>query len=233
MRAQEGGLRIILVRPRDPNNIGAAARAMANFGLDDLWVVAPHPPVWREAKSAVGAAGLLRRARQADTLPEALEGCRRVWAASSMKGRRARLPVYDLPAWPPGEGAAAVLLGPEKTGLTAEDLAHASAVLRVPTAAACPSMNLAAAAAVVCYAWRTLRPASRKLAPEPQEAPAERKERVWRLLALVAARAGWPAGERMGRLKAAVYRSNVSTDEAGMLLELLRRCVPPQPGRST
>ncbi len=55
--------RVVLVRPRNPLNIGAAARAMANFGLRDLVVVAPHPPLWEEARSAVGAEEVLKSAR--------------------------------------------------------------------------------------------------------------------------------------------------------------------------
>src|SRR5438552_80553 len=97
MSKQVEKLRIVLVRPRDPNNVGAAARAMANFGLKDLRVVAPYAPVWREAKSAVGAAPLLRRAKQSATLAEALKGCRTVWATSAMSGRRATPQVFELP----------------------------------------------------------------------------------------------------------------------------------------
>ena len=54
---------VVLVRPRDPNNIGACARAMANFGLADLRVVEPYAPVWREATSAVGAGDIMKNAR--------------------------------------------------------------------------------------------------------------------------------------------------------------------------
>ncbi|MCX5788397.1 MAG: RNA methyltransferase [Elusimicrobia bacterium] len=212
-------LRIVLVRPRDPNNIGAAARAMANFGLSDLWVVAPHPPVWREAKSAVGAAALLKRAREARTLEEALAGCRGVWATSSMKGRRPRVPVCDLPDFPPAPGRTAVLFGPEKTGLTAEELAYASAVLRIRTTAACPSMNLAAAVGVFCYAWSGgSQQLSQLSGNSPRTAPLEQK--------------GWSAGERTRRLKAAVYRSNLTADEAGMAMELLRRMAALTPALS-
>ena len=233
MPAQEITPRIVLVRPRDPNNIGAAARAMANFGLSDLWVVAPHPPVWREAKSAVGAAALLKRAREARTLEEALTGCRNVWATSSMKGRRPRVPVCDLPDLPSAVGRTAVLFGPEKTGLTAGDLAYASAVLRIRTAPACPSMNLAAAVAVFCYAWSGGSQQLSQLSRDsPRAAPLEQKERLWRSLETLAGRMGWSAGERTRRLKAAVYRSNLTADEAGMAMELLRRMAALTPALS-
>src|SRR5439155_1549989 len=60
MERASRGVRIVLVRARNPLNIGAAARAMANFGFDDLVVVRPHAPVWREARSAVGAEAVVR-----------------------------------------------------------------------------------------------------------------------------------------------------------------------------
>ena len=66
---------VVLVSPRDPNNIGAAARAMANFGLTDLRVVTPYAPSWRDAVSAVGAQDIMQSARLFDSLPQALSDC--------------------------------------------------------------------------------------------------------------------------------------------------------------
>ena len=59
MALNDKDVRVVLVRPRNPLNIGAAARAMANFGFDDLVVVAPYEPTWQESKAAVGAEDLL------------------------------------------------------------------------------------------------------------------------------------------------------------------------------
>src|SRR5262245_4910967 len=67
--------RIVLVRPRDPNNIGAAARAMKNFGFTDLAVVTPHPPVWSEVVSAVNATDVLVNARIYGSLDKAIIDC--------------------------------------------------------------------------------------------------------------------------------------------------------------
>ena len=64
--------RIVLVRPRDPNNIGAVARAMKNFGFTDLAVVTPHPPIWDEIVSAINARDILTSSRVCDTLDEAI-----------------------------------------------------------------------------------------------------------------------------------------------------------------
>src|SRR5258708_11635864 len=82
--------RIVLVRPRNPLNIGAVARAMANFGFQELVVVDPHPPVWDEAKrSARAGESVLRTARCVATLDEALADCTRV--AGTTAGSRRHL----------------------------------------------------------------------------------------------------------------------------------------------
>jgi len=218
-------LRVVLVRPRDPNNIGACARAMANFGLDDLRVVDPYPPVWREAKSAVGASELLRRAVCVDTVVGALEGCRRVLGTSSLQRRRPGLPVLGLPAWRPEDGRTAVLFGPEKTGLTAEHLSHCSAILHIPTAAGCPSMNLAAAVAVTCYEW-VRRKGGGVLAPAGAPLEESVRARLLDLLADAARRAGygrtWPARTLERRLRQAVSRWGLTGADAGMLLAVFR-----------
>jgi len=216
--------RLVLVRPRDPNNIGAAARAAANFGVSDLRVVAPHPPVWREAKSAVGATALLRRARECATLQEALEGCGEVYGTTSMKGRRAVARVWDLPDWRP-RTPFAVVFGPEKTGLTAEDLTHCTALIRVPTTSEVPSMNLGQAVAVVAYEWRRKEGGVPAAGPAP--APSEVRERL-AAVALEAASAaghrdGLDADERLRRLRAALARWGVTTEEAGMLTAMVSR----------
>lgn len=214
-------LRVVLVRPRDPNNIGAVARAMANFGLTDLRVVAPYAPVWREAKSAIGAEPLLRKAVEAATIPEAAGGCREVWATSAVKGRKPGLPVLELPALERPRGPIAVLFGPEKTGLAADDLAYASKLVRIPTSPGCPSMNLAAAVAVFCYEWAR-RPGS-ALEGGPTPAAAEQKARLWGAAEAAAKRLGLQEGARTRSLKAAVFRSNLTDSEIGLLLELFRR----------
>ncbi len=66
---------VVLVSPRNPLNIGAAARAMANFGFSRLCVVAAFDPTWREARSAVGAPELLQNAVESATLAEAVADC--------------------------------------------------------------------------------------------------------------------------------------------------------------
>lgn len=150
--------RIVLVRPRNPLNIGAAARAMANFGFRDLMVVEPHEPVWKEAKSAVGAEAVLASARAVATLAEAVAD--RTLVAGATSGRRRALatsfggeflPLSDLPGRASAARKVALLFGPEKTGLTNEHLSFCHLLVRISTTAECPSMNLAQAVAVCCY----------------------------------------------------------------------------------
>ena len=147
---------VVLVSPRDPNNIGAAARAMANFGLSDLRVVTPYAPSWRDAVSAVGAQDIMQSARLFDSLPQALSDYKVTLATTALKNRRLDQPVIalpDLPAWLAGQiqGKTALVFGNEKTGLSNDDIALCTAVLHIPTRAKQPSVNLAQAVILTCY----------------------------------------------------------------------------------
>jgi tRNA/rRNA methyltransferase len=151
-------LRVVLVRSRNPLNIGAAARAMANFGLNDMVVVNPYKKAWRETISAVGAEKLVLSARLAKTVDEAVSDCDFVFGTTTVRDRNLERPIVRLP-----DAAAflkkrrakprtvAVLFGSEKTGLSAEELEPCHAILTIPTSAQCPSMNLGQAVAVSCY----------------------------------------------------------------------------------
>ena len=151
-----------LVSPRNPLNIGAAARAMANFGFDRLAVVSPYEPHWREARSAVGAEELLQRARRTETLKEALADCTLVAGTGSLERRKAGQTVVSLPDLAPlvgkelaGGGRVALVFGPEKRGLTRHDLALCHVVAVIPTCPSQPSMNLGQAVAVCLYELST------------------------------------------------------------------------------
>jgi tRNA C32,U32 (ribose-2'-O)-methylase TrmJ len=94
---QADRLEVLLVSPRNPLNIGAAARAMANFGFRRLTIVAPFAHNWMEAKSAVGAPDLLRDARVCDTLAEAVASCNLVIGTGSLDRRRPEQAILTLP----------------------------------------------------------------------------------------------------------------------------------------
>jgi TrmH family RNA methyltransferase len=149
--------RIVLVRPRNPLNIGAAARALANFGFKELVLVGPYDPVWQEARSAVGADSVIQSARAVRTLPEAIGDCTFVVGTTTGSRRNLELePVSlaELASRHPevsSHSLAALLFGSEKTGLSNDHLSYCHLLVRIPTAADCPSMNLGQAVAVCCY----------------------------------------------------------------------------------
>src|SRR5215470_6985308 len=89
-------LRVVLVGTRNPLNIGAAARALSNFGFADLAVVRPYEPAFREAKSAVGGRSVLKRAAQYASVAEAVSDCHLVVGTASLGQRTPQQPFRDL-----------------------------------------------------------------------------------------------------------------------------------------
>ncbi len=155
---QRDRIDIVLVSPRNPLNIGAVARAMANFGFEHLTVAAAFDPHWREAKSAVGAPDLLQNAKTTDRLAEALGQCTFVAGTGTLTHRKPEQPVIPLPDLGPLierelglGGRAALVFGPEKHGLTRDDLSLCNVLVEIPTDPRQPSMNLGQAAAVCLY----------------------------------------------------------------------------------
>jgi len=149
---------VVLVSPRNPLNIGAAARAMANFGFERLAVVAPFAPNWREARSAIGAPDQLLNAAEHPTLGEAVAACTLVVGTGSLTYRKPEQRVVQLPVLAPlvrqqieQGGRVALVFGPEKHGLTREDLSFCHILVEIPTDPRQPSMNLGQAVAVCLY----------------------------------------------------------------------------------
>ncbi len=150
-------LRVVLVNTRNPLNIGAAARAMSNFGVSDLRVVNPYEPGFREAKWAVGAAALLKEAGLYDSVAEAVADGTLVVATTAARRRDLQHQVRRLE-----DGArlirrrlksksVAILFGSEKSGLSNEEMSHADWLMRIPTSQQNISMNLGQAVAVCLY----------------------------------------------------------------------------------
>jgi tRNA/rRNA methyltransferase len=141
---------------------------MANFGMEHLLVVAPYAPHWREARSAVGAPALLQNARETESLADAVTDCTLVVGTGTLTYRKPEQRVVPLPALAPiigGElargGRVAVVFGPEKHGLTRDDLSYCHLLVEIPTDPRQPSMNLGQAVAVCMYEL-----AARGLPPE-------------------------------------------------------------------
>jgi len=160
--SQRERINVVLVSPRNPLNIGAVARAMANFGFTRMRVVTPYEPHWREARSAVGAPQLLTDAHQTASLPEAIRDCSLVLGTGTLTHRKAEQPVVRLDQLAPLVAGSlsrneqiALVFGPEKHGLTREDLSYCHILVEIPTDQRQPSMNLGQAAAVCLYELAT------------------------------------------------------------------------------
>lgn len=131
---------------------------MANFGFSHLAVVAPYAPHWREARSAIGAPQILKDAQSIDSLAEAVANCTLVLGTGTLTHRKPELHVTQLPGIAQvvrehldRGGRVALVFGPEKHGLTRDDLSYCHALIEIPTDPAQPSMNLGQAVAVCLY----------------------------------------------------------------------------------
>lgn len=150
-------IRIVLVAPSHPGNIGAAARAMKNMCLENLTLVTPEKfPDADATARAVGADDILANAVVTESLPEALADCHLVLGASARKRS------LSCPQTEPAEaartildasekGIVAVVFGRERTGLTNEELQHCHQLVNIPCNPDYSSLNLAAAVQVISY----------------------------------------------------------------------------------
>lgn len=226
-------LAIVLVRPKEEGNVGAAARAMANTGFSRLLLVEPAPPLGATARAfAVGAGAILDRVERHPDLASALAPFRRVVATSSGRDRALAVPAVtarELPsrlaADPPGTPTALVF-GPERSGLTADELALASLLVSIPCAPAQPTLNLAQTVLLLCYELWTAASGSLATGGEP---PAPHGE-VDGLLAQLAALAhasgfarddSYPIVER--DLRNLLARAGATSREVRILRGLVRR----------
>ena len=153
-------VRLVLVEPRNPLNIGAVARAMSNFGFTQLRLVKPYDPAFQEARSAVRSRYILEAARVFDSVSDAVTDCTLVVGTTAAGHRELHLPLYRL------ETAAglihehgalspvALLFGSEKFGLSNEHMSFCHWLLRIPTRDEHGSMNLGQAVAVCLYELR-------------------------------------------------------------------------------
>ncbi|MEM6896829.1 MAG: RNA methyltransferase [Pseudomonadota bacterium] len=152
----------VLVRPQMGENIGGAARAMWNFSLDRMRIVAPRDgwPNQKAVAMASGAGRLLDEAMLTDDLPAAIADCTYVFATTA-RARDLTKPVYaperamELAAEKIAGGErVAVLFGPERAGLENEDIVRADAIITVPVNPAFFSLNLAQCVLLTAYEWQ-------------------------------------------------------------------------------
>ncbi|MGH8297466.1 MAG: RNA methyltransferase [Steroidobacteraceae bacterium] len=154
---QQPEIRIVLVEPSHPGNIGAVARAMKNMGLEQLVLVGPRQFPHSEAIArASGADDVLARARVVATVSEAIAGCGFI-AATTSRARDQYFHVADVRdaaqrvLQESRRGLAAVLFGPERAGLSNAQLEAAHLLIRIPASESYPSLNLAMAVQIVAY----------------------------------------------------------------------------------
>lgn len=150
-------LRVVLVSPRNPLNVGAAARAMSNFGCLDMRLVNAYRVAVDEARSAVKAGAILEKASEFATLAEAVADCSLVVGTTSIGNRELQ---HSLRRLETGGLAirkhlatapVAILFGSEKFGLSNDDMTHCDWLMRIPTRDEHGSMNLGQAVAVTLY----------------------------------------------------------------------------------
>lgn len=223
---------MVLVATRNPLNMGAVARAMGNFGATKLRVVHPFEKAFREARSAVGAAEVLRQAEECASVEAAVADCGLVVGTTAIGNREIKHPLRTLDK----AGAVirkrlardrvAILFGSEKKGLSNEDLSYCHWILHIPTRERHVSMNLGQAAAVVLWELaRGTRSFEERVGPG-----AARMETVERITAswlaclvksgYVAARSERLAGEKLRRM---MRRFALEEADAQVFLGMVRK----------
>ena len=178
------GPAFVLVQPQMGENIGAAARAMWNFGLRRMSLVAPRDgwPNPAAVAMASGAGGLLDEARLFATTEEAVAEAQAIYATTARPREMTKRVLTPEAAMAEARGHAAagrkvaVLFGPERAGLANEDVILADTIISVPVNPAFASLNLAQCVLLVAYEWR--RQGAEVPPEEPDRAPAEQVGRL-------------------------------------------------------
>jgi len=227
-------IRIVLVRPTHAGNIGAAARAMKNMGFTDLALVTPHAEVDAEARAlSVHAVDVLERARRCDSLETAISNCVLVLGTSA-RSRRIDWPTVtprecaERVAISASQGDVAVVFGPERTGLSNEEMDRCHHLVTIPTDPSYSSLNVAAAVQILTYEMRLAQLAVSSIdEPGALEAPADQAqmERFYAHLeeALVAIAFLDPANPKMlmRRLRRLFNRARPDQNEMNILRGIL------------
>jgi TrmH family RNA methyltransferase len=221
------------VAARNPLNIGAAARAMSNFGFSRLRVVNPYERAFREARSAVGAAaGVLAAAEEFTSVAEAVADCTLVVGTTAVRHRELQHPIRRLEPGARlirkqlGSSPVALLFGSERFGLSNQDLSHCHWLLRIPTSDQHISMNLGQAVAVCLYELiRNGRAAG--ISDKQALAAGEDVERMTSTLLQALSGSAYMSPDRAGsteeRVRRMVRRLKLSARDAEAWLGILRQ----------
>jgi len=223
-------VRVVLVRPEEPENVGAAARVMRNFGFDDLVLVEPR--LSRPERAYVvahRAEDIVLSATYVSTLEDAVADCVRAFATSRRSGKRRgkSLVLRDaVTASTQAPGTVAWVFGPESNGLSAAEIEQCSDRVLIPTAPEHPSLNLAQAVAVVAYELFVGRMRLSEKRPA-REAPLREREALYAHLEDALLAIGFlshdTARARMSELRQLLERSRPSPEEVRFLRGIARR----------
>ena len=218
-------LRVVLIDTRNPLNIGAAARAMKNFGFRHLRLVNPYQVAYQEARSAVHAADILKNAVECKTTAEAIAECSLVVGTTSLGHRELQHPLRTLEYGGRlirkrlTSGPVALLFGSEKFGLSNDDLSYCQWLMRIGTEG---SMNLGQAVAVCLYEL------TRKAAPAKPEkrkaAAAQDLDRLTGLLTEVLEQSGYVhANSTEAKIRRLIRRLELPAHDAEVWLGMFRQ----------
>ncbi len=218
-------LRVILVSPRNPLNIGAAARALSNFGFRHLRLVNPYHVAFREARSAVHADDVLAGAEEFNTIADAIADCNLIVGTTSLGHRELQHPLRTVEYG--GRlirkqllsARVALLFGSEKFGLSNDDLSYCNWLVRIGTRG---SMNLGQAVAICLYEL-TRKTSTAK--PEPRKAAkAADLDRLTVLLTDVLQRSGYlHSSSAESKIRRLVRRLDLPAHDAEVWLGMLRQ----------
>jgi len=226
-----------LVRARNPNNIGAVARAMHDFGFRTLRLVNDYSVPFETARSAVDASAVLASAATFSRVAEAVSDCTLVVGTTAVGERALQHSLHALPDAADlidqelaHAGQVALLFGSEKTGLSNEELSHCNWLLTIPMQqhedVRHPSMNLGQAVAVCLYELVRHRDAPAKTSAQAA-AQAGEMERMNLLLAEVLEQTGYtkrhPANCEEAQIRRLVLRMNVTASDAPVWMGILRQ----------
>ena len=224
-------VRVVLVEPHEAGNVGAAARAMKNFGFSDLWIAGTRPQRLDDVSEwwAKGAADVVQSIRRVDTLGEALADVHLSVATSAVRGRHVfeQLTPAEVAQLPLGEEhTLAIVFGREEWGLTNNEIAMCQRTASIPTSPEYPTMNLAQSVAIFCYELSRRSDAGEGAgAPRREPAPGDLiqalNSRARQLLSDVHFFADKTPDRMCAELQALAGRAQLSTREASMLLSFV------------
>ncbi len=228
-------IRIVLVRPSRPGNIGAAARAIKNMGLSKLALVQPAEHLCSDSYTmAYGAHDVLEHAKVFKTLPQALARCQHVVGTTARTHKGYGKPVPLMAAMPDILARAkrqrvAILFGPESSGLANDEIALCQLLVTIPTAESHTSLNLAQAVMVVAYELSRASRLTTETASRPTREIADSGQREWfyrelkELLTLIEFMKGAQGKHILADLRRIFGRADLDAREVRILRGIIRQ----------